>query len=347
MSQSQPPNLSPLEAESLVRATAQLVGADLPLVDGLRAAAGEATSSRMSRALRHVANAIEKGSSLEQAIITCGPRVPAYLGGFLNAAEKTGKLGIVLTEWVENQWAVRNRWREVAAALTYPLISLALAGAVFLLLALVVVPPFKTMMTEFGLRLPIPTLVVFWMSDVVLPQLLVVSAAIVLGVGAVRLFGGRSAFSQLAGALPLVGKLWYWSGSAEGLRAVGMLVENQIPLPQALTLAASGISDEYIGHACRQLGQRTEGGQFLWEALVRTRLFPMSIIPVIRQGEQQGTLDSAFRTAAKMLEDRVNNRSLLVIQIVPPLIFVAVALLVGMTIIALFMPLIGLIQGLA
>jgi len=63
----------------------------------------------------------------------------------------------------------------------------------------------------------------------------------------------------------------------------------------------------------------------LWEALLRTRLFPMAIIPVIRQGEQQGTLDDSLRTAAKMLEDRVHNRSTLVIQVLPPLIFLLVA----------------------
>lgn len=347
MSDQQPPNLSPREAESLVGSVAQLAAANLPLAAGLRAAGGEAASPRMRRALNHVAHAIEKGSSLEQAVTDCGRRVPAYLGGLLQAAERTGKLGVVLTEWVENRWATRNRWREVAAALAYPLVSLALAVAVFLFLAMFVIPPFKTMFTEFGLKLPVPTLVVFRMSEVASPLVMVTIVAIVLGVAAVRLFGGGGAYSQLVGALPIVGKLWYWSGSAEGLRAVGLLVENQVPLPEALTLAAGGVSDPYTGQACRQLGQRTQAGQPLWEALIRTRLFPMSIIPVLRQGEQQGTLDSAFRTAARMLEDRVNNRSLLVVQILPPLVFVAIALLVGTTIIALMLPMIGLIQGLS
>jgi type II secretory pathway component PulF len=347
MSDSPSPNLTQREAESLVRTVAQLAGANLPIATGLRAAAGEAASHRMRSALRHVARAIENGSSLEQAIAACGPRLPVYIGEFLNAAEKSGKLGVVLTEWVENQWAARNRWREITAALTYPLISLALAGFVFLFLTLLVVPQFKTMMMEFGLKLPVATVAVFWMSDVFMPRLLLMCVVAVVGLGAVRLLGGRRTSSQLVMSLPLVGKLWYWSGSAEGLRAVGMLVENQVPLSQALNLAASGISDAYIGHACRQLGQRTEAGQSLWEALIRTRLFPMSIVPVIRQGERQGTLDSAFRTAAKMLEDRVNNRSFLVIQILPPIIFVGVALLVGVTIIALFLPLISITQGLA
>lgn len=341
------PNLSPREAESLVRSVAQLAAANLPLAEGLRAAGGEAASRRMRRALHHVARAIEKGGSLEQAITDCGPRVPAYLGGLLRAAERTGKLGVVLTEWVENQWAVRTRWREVAAALTYPLISLALTGALFLFLTVAVVPPFKSMMTDFGLKLPLPTKVFFWLSDVALPLTLAGTAIIVLGLGAVRLFGGRGAYSQLVGALPIVGKLWYWSGSAEGLRAVGLLVENQIPLPQALTLAAGGISDAHIGQACRQLGQRAEAGQSLWEALLRTRLFPMSVIPVIRQGEQHGTLDASLRTAAKMLEDRIHNRSALVIQILPPLVFVCVAFLIGMLFSAIYLPMVGLIQGLS
>ena len=347
MNDPSPPRLTSQEAESLVRSVAQIAGADLPLAAGLRAAAEEAASTRMRRALRHIAGKIENGSSLDQALAACGRRVPAYLSGFLHAAETTGKLGVVLTEWVENQWAARTRWREVVAALAYPFISLALTFLLFLFLTVTVAPVFKKMLTEFQLRLPLPTKVFFWLSDVGMPLGLSGLAVVVLGLVAVRLFGGRRAYSQLMGALPIIGKLWYWSGSAEGLRALGLLVENQIPLPQALTLAADGISDAYTSQSCRELGKRAEAGQPLWEALLRTRYLPMSIIPVIRQGEQQGTLDASLRTAARMLEDRIRNRSALVIQVLPPLIFVLVALLIGMLFTAMYLPMIGLIQGLA
>ena len=340
------PSITAREAETLVRSVAQLAGADLPLAEGLRAAAGEAASRRMSAALRKVAAAIESGRSLDQAILECGPRVPKFLAGILRAAEKTGKLGVVLTEWVENQWAVRSRWREVSAALAYPAISLGMTLAVFLFLALTVAPAFKGMMTEFGLRLPVPTLVFFWLGDVALPATITLLVSIVFGLIVLRVFAGRAAISQLISALPVAGKLWHWSGTAEGLRGVGLLVENRIPLPEALELAADGVSDAHIGQACRQLGKRVEQGQPLWEALLRTRLFPMAIIPIIRQGEQQGTLDSSLRTAAKMLEERVHNRSTLVIQILPPLIFLMVAFMIGMLFTAIYLPMSGLIQGL-
>jgi len=81
------PRLTLREAETLVHSVAQVAGAGLPLAEGLRAAAGEAASSRMSGALRHVAKALESGRSLDVAILECGPRVPKFLAGFLRAAE--------------------------------------------------------------------------------------------------------------------------------------------------------------------------------------------------------------------------------------------------------------------
>jgi len=340
------PSLTAREAETLVHSVAQLAGADLPLAEGLRAAAGEASSRRMSAALLHVAWAIERGRSLDLAILECGRRVPKFLAGLLRAAERTGKLGVVLTEWVENQWAVRTRWREVSAALAYPMISLAMTVIVFLFLALTVAPAFREIMRDFGMRIPLPTLVFFWLGDVAMPVAVTLLVSVVVGLVVLRLFAGRAAISQLICALPIAGKLWYWSGAAEGLRAIGLLVENRIPLPEALELAADGVSDAHIGQACRQLGKRVEEGQPLWEALLRTRLFPMAIIPVIRQGEQQGTLDDSLRTAAKMLEERVHNRSTLIIQVLPPLIFLLVAFMIGMLVTAIYLPMSGLLRGL-
>jgi len=338
-------SISPREAEELVLAIANVAGADLPLAEGLRAAAAEASSRRTSTGLRQVAQAIESGQSLDTAIIQCGPRVPKYVAGLLKAAEKTGKLGVVLTEWVENRWAVRSRWREVTTALAYPAISFAMCVGVFLFLAVVIAPAFRSVIVDFGLVVPLPTKVFFWLGDVAVPVTLTLLVAVTLGLVVLRVFAGRAAISQLIAALPIAGKLWYWSGAAEGLRAMGLLVENRVPLPEALELASDGVSDAQIGQACRQLGKRVEEGEPLWEALLRTRLFPMSIIPIIRQGEQQGTLDGALRTSAKLLEERIHHRSTLIIQILPPLIFLLVAFMVGMVVTALYLPITGLLRG--
>jgi type IV pilus assembly protein PilC len=300
----------------------------------------------MSGALRHVAKALESGRSLDVAILECGPRVPKFLAGFLRAAERTGKLGVVLTEWVENQWAVRTRGREVTAALTYPAISLVLTLGVFLFLTSTIGPAFKELMLDFAMRVPLPTKVFFWLGDVALPVAVTLLVTVILGLVILRVFAGQAAISQLINALPFAGKLCHWSAAAEALRAIGLLVENQIPLPEALELAGDGVSDAHIGNCCRLLGKRVEEGQALWDALLRTRFFPMAIIPVIRQGETQGALDESLRTAAKMLEDRVHNRSTLVIQILPPLIFVLVALMVGMLLTAIYLPMWGLMRGL-
>jgi len=62
-----------------------------------------------------------------------------------------------------------------------------------------------------------------------MPVAITLLVTVVVGLVALRLFAGRAAISQLICALPIAGKLWYWSGAAEGLRAIGLLVETGFP----------------------------------------------------------------------------------------------------------------------
>lgn len=326
---------------------AELASANLPLADGLAAAAAESDSGRVRGALLHLAQQIRSGISLVDAVNSSGSQLTPYLAGFLQAAERTGNLGVVLTEWMENRWAARARWRSVSAALAYPLLTLGLALGVFVFLAWFVVPPFREMMTDFGLRLPQPTVVLFFLADVALPVVLLIGAVALIGLLLVRVGGGAAPFTRLLTAMPLVGKLWYWSGSAEGLRALGLLVENQVPLPEALELTGSGIADAYIGASCRRLAGSVSQGQTLWQALLQSRELPLSIVPLVRLGESTGTLGSCLRTSAEMLENRVQDRSLLILQVCPPLVLVLVNFMVGTVVVGLMLPLVGLIQGLS
>src|SRR5688500_13528514 len=135
--------LSTTDAETLAVRVAQVSGAGMSLSAGLRAAAGEAHSRRLARALRQMALTVEQGASLSQAIETHGGRLPPHIVGILQAADNSGRLGSLLAEWMENQRAARSHRREVAAALVYPLLTVALAFGVLILLSQTVVPQLR------------------------------------------------------------------------------------------------------------------------------------------------------------------------------------------------------------
>jgi len=141
--------------------------------------------------------------------------------------------------------------------------------------------------------------------------------------------------------------MWHWTGVAEMLRSLALLVEHQIPLPEALRLTGGGIRDAYVGTLCRDLATRIEKGTPLFMAMIHQRSLPLSIVPLVRWGQMHGVLPDGLRSAAEMLEGRLQIRSTLIVQIVPPLIFIFVGVMVLSLLFVVFSVLINLIQGLS
>jgi type IV pilus assembly protein PilC len=296
--------------------------------------------------MRSLAGDLERGKSLEECL-AASRKLPAYVAGLIRAARRTGDMGLTLATWTENRHSAHQYWLATLAALAQPAISLSVALAVFLFFQTLIVPTFRRMFQEFGLKLPAATEFVFKVTAFCEHFLLPVLAVLAVVALAIRLLGGKAGWSWLVSIVPLLGRIWHWTGVAEMLRGLGLLVEKRIPLPEALRLTADGISDSYVAAQCRKLAASVEGGSSLTTSLVRLRTLPLSIVPLVHWGEQQNALDEALRSAAEMLESRLRVRTTLLAQVVPPLVFVLVAVCVASTFVSLFLPLFSLIQGLS
>jgi type II secretory pathway component PulF len=343
--ESLPPLTADAAADAAERA-AIIAAASMPLPAGLRAAAREAHSVSAAAGFRRLARALERGRSLDDCLQD-GARFSPYVGGLIRAAQRSGETGVTLAALFENRRSARQYWGGILAALAYPGIVVALAIALFLLFGLYVVPIFGTMYGEFGLKLPAPTIYLLTSVDFgtrFFPW--IVGAVVVIAAGT-RLIGGRAAWSALVANLPFIGRAWHWTGVAEMLRGLALLVEHHVPLPEALRLTAGGVTDAYVAVQCRKLATQVEEGQPLFMALVQLRNLPLSIVPLIRCGEQTDALALALRSAAEMLEGRLKLQTHVLAQVVPPLVFAFIGVSLASAVIALFLPMMSLIQGLS
>ncbi len=342
-----PSRMTTRQADELTAAVAAVTSDGLPLADGLRAAAIEASNGSVARELRRIADEVQRGRSLDDVFGDGQSHLPGYVAGLIRASLRTGDLGKVLIELVDHQQSVRDMWRTIRSALAYPALLLVLAIVIGVWIQWFLVGPMIEMFQDFQLTLPSITRFLAWVHEDGLRLCAGFLSAILVVATLFRVFGGAARWRRFVGAIPIVGALWHWSGVAELSRVLAVLMDQGIPLPEALRLAADGTRDADMSQLSRQLAGDVEQGRMLSELIASSSRLPPTLVPIVEWGEQSGELAEAFRRAGEMFEGRVAMRAELVQSIGPPLLFIFVAAVALTAIFGLYMPLIGMIQGLS
>ncbi len=332
-------------AAELARELTQATRPGVNLSEALQAAAEGSRNRRLASALRAVAERVNRGEPLEQ-ILTHDSPLPLHLAGLMRASLATGQPALAIAEWLFARERARSHWHNVLGAISYPLATLAGTYVVFLFFSIWLIPDLRAMLDDMGLKIPAASRAIFWFTEKGAPLSLAIFGGVAVLLLLVRVIGGRSVWSQLVSAAPVIGPLWLWSGSSELLRALAILLDRRIPLPQALQLTGEGISDAALAGHCRRLAARVEQGSELTRAMQSSPELPPSIFPLIRSGERSGTLPDSLRAAAEMLESRLQAQASIVMQLAPTLIFLAITGMALMMVAGFMVPLLTLIQGL-
>ena len=227
----------PLGAEEVAEPAwriAELTRAGMPLGDGLRAMAGDLPGRRLPHTLRRLADRFDAGDDLATSLKSQGRRLPGHLVGLMLAGVRSGRLAQALEEFVELE---RSRWelrRRVWLALAYPLLLLVMLAGIVVFLNIYVVDQFRPIFKDFGCELPLATQPSFSPpgrrrgSCRDLP-LSAVAASVLL-----RFWAGPDWLQPFLYAIPLVGPILRWSRLCEFSRLMAVLLEQQVPLPEAL-----------------------------------------------------------------------------------------------------------------
>ncbi len=335
------------EAIQLGQRVALVAASGLPLAAGLRAAARESGANRVAAALEMLAGQVERGASLDEALSASSSQLPGHVRGLLAAAGRSGDLGGALVELVEYQRVGRELTRSLWSSLAYPLAIVGLATVVSAFLMVLVTGSFYQMYCEFGLQLPSTTALLMWLYREGGWVLLGLTFAAAMIAVAIRLSTARASRQRLYKAIPLFGPLWRWAGWAEWAGLMSVLVRRQVPLAEALRLAADGMRDADMGQVSLELAEGVSQGQSLSQLAAVSRRLPSSLVPLLHWGERAGILSEALAAGRTMFESRLKTRTWLLQSILPPIVFLLVGSWFLFVVGALFLPLVSMIQGLS
>lgn len=337
-----PANLSAQESAELAARLAALAQSGLPLEGGLEALAEEVARPRLARVLRNLAARLKRGEKLETAIAAQGSRLPAHLRGLIVAGVRSGRLPIVLDQFAALARRQQDLRRRVLLALAYPALLLGIMAALMIFCHLLLTEQFAQIFHDFNTKLPDITLfylqfsgVVAWtMLGLTIVAVMVPLASMFLPLGA---WLGRATLW-----VPVLGPIVRHGRHAQFSYLMALLLEEQVPLPEALRLTSIGMQGTVLARPCRTAAVAVEEGTPLDEALADAG-FPASLTALVAWGQQKTCLAEGFHAATEAFEARTNSHSALLNMLVLPVIYILIVTFIGFMILALIMPLVALI----
>lgn len=344
------PRVKPAALAVLTRQMATLVEAGLPLLRGLKILEQQETHPRLKRVLGELGRSIESGCQLSEALAK-HPRLfnRLYLN-MVRAGELGGALEISLrrlAEFMEKAQKIRGK---VKSAMFYPVAVLIVAVAVITLMLVFVVPRFKEVFSGLtgSATLPAFTTLVLNLSDLArknaLPAAILIACAVGAFMLAIRTRVGRLAFDQLKLRAPVVGTVFRKSAISRFARTLGTLLSSGVPVLQALNIVRETTGNVVVSNVVEKIHEHVKEGEHLTTPLRGSAVFPPMVVGMVDVGEQTGALPDMLLKIADGYDDEVDNAVSAMTSLLEPIMIVFLAIVVGSIVIAMFLPIIGVIQ---
>jgi general secretion pathway protein F len=339
-----------LEAAQLGEQIAGLTRAGLALPSGLRALRAELPPGRQGRMLEALASSLEGGLSLDKAIAAQGRRLPAHLAGLVKAGERTGRTGEILGRFAGYAQIGADVRRQLWLSLAYPIIATILAIAVLLFVMRFIVAGFDELFRGFGIAIPALSRFLISIANA-LGKIQVVHGEVLAAVAAclvvLLVFIDPAMRRLVAGSIPLLGPVWRWTSLAEFSHLLGLLLESELPLVEAVPLAGQGVADLEVRNVARKMTVDLERGDTLAAAIGRHRFFPEGIGQLAAWAEKHQSLPGALHMLAEMFEGRARAQAQFVSTVCNVLTVLAILGGIVAVIGGVMIPMIQLIQKLS
>lgn len=325
------------------RQLATMLKAGVPLLQAFDIVARGHANASVSRLLLDIRGDVETGTSLAQAFRRYPQYFDALFCNLISAGEQAGILEDLLARlatYKEKTLAIKSKIR---GALFYPAAVLAVAFIVTSVIMIWVVPSFKSVFESFGAELPLPTLMVIWMSDRFVEYWYLLFGSIAVGgVLFIRAWkrspAMQAATDRLLLRLPVFGDVVRKAVIARWTRTLSTMFAAGVPLVESLDSVGGASGNAVYLDATQRIGAAVRSGTSLTMAMQQTQVFPSMVTQMVAIGEESGALDQMLRKVAEFYEDEVDAAVASLASLMEPVIMVFLGGLIGGLVIAMYLP---------
>jgi general secretion pathway protein F len=350
------PNPPPITLDQLTALNdeiAALVRAGVPLETNL-AEIGEDLPGTLGKITTLLAQRAGQGESLPELISKCSARFPPVYRAVIEAGLRAGRLSAALESLSGSIRRLSETRRSMISAALYPFIVVILGWLSFAFFSSKLAPGLAADFTALQVPGRGVFVVLAWVGrgaiywGLGVPILLVVLAYLVWQGSSRATWIGATGLGRLAAKTPWFGSMLTWSRNAAFADILSLLVENSVPMPEALMLAAEASGDKPLIEAAWQASEMIKGGQSLVGQDGQLAAFPPLLRWLLPAASQKNILVPALKHAAEMYNRRAEHQADLLRVFTPVVLTVCISgVITCLYALTLFIPYTTMLRALA
>ena len=329
---------------------ASISGAGVPLLRALEMLESQEKSKKFRSILNQIHSKLNAGSMFAETLALCGGSIPLSCINIVKASEVSGNLDQGLrraAKYLEQRGAFRGK---LLRSMMYPMfvVSLSMLSLIFLFTYLL--PTFSGIFESLDTSLPLITLIVIGFGDFIAKYKMFIFVSGVIVWFILFYFAkkekGAELLDKIKLKLPVVGGITKKSIFSHISNSLGEMLDSGVPILAALEAALDMVGNRVYRKALGEVKEGVESGERLFEAMRETGRFPQILIQMVGAGEESGQLGKMLKSAAQFYEEETEQTLKVLASFIEPIATVTAGLVVGIIVMALFMPLVSMVSAL-
>lgn len=333
----------------LSRQISTLFEAQVSALRIFRLLASEATNVKLGKVLTTVADDLQGGSGISKALEKHPEVFSSFYSNMVKAGEESGKLDqtfLYLADYLDRNYEITSKAKN---AMIYPAFVIFTFVTVMVLMLTLVIPKLTAILEESGQAIPLFTQAIIALSKFLVNYSVFILIALV--VGGFFLFrwiqtdNGKLAWDRFKISIPYMGDLFrklYLSRIADNFNT---MLTSGIPILRAIEITTDVVDNEVYKGILREAHEKVKGGRPLSETFTGHPEIPGIMVAMVKVGEESGEMGAILQTLAKFYAREVRNAVDTLVDLIEPVLIVALGVGVGILLAAVLVPIYNVSSG--
>ena len=340
------------------RQFATMIEAGLSVVTALVILEQQTEDKLLKEIIDDVRERVEGGALLSEAMAAHPDVFSRLYIAMVEAGEAAGVLDVVLDRvamQIEKEEKIKRR---VKGAMIYPSVVLTFAFLVLTGLLMFLVPVFVKIFDQLGGQLPKLTQIILHMSNglrhPLFPGIPIPGVIFLVGglIGGFIFFKrwrrtdkGRASWDAFKLKIPMqIGSVVRKVAMARFSRTLSTLIASGVDIMKALEITATTSGNWVVESDTLKIREAVREGAPIAQPMIASPVFPPMVGHMVKIGEETGELEKMLSKVADFYEDEVDAAIQSLTSIIEPIMMIGVGVMVGIIVIAMYLPMFKLLS---